>query len=228
MPINFNRLKISSPEPNYGISKTKKKVAVLTSGGDSQGMNAAIRAIVRAGIKYDLNIFLVKEGYDGLVTHDFKDNDQGINAQNYIMEAKWFDVSGVLQRGGTVIGSARCMKFKTREGRKLAAKNLLYLGISNICVIGGDGSLTGADFFRSEWKDYIQEFEKEGVYEKEYLDLHKKLEVVGLVGSIDNDFCGTDMTIGVDSALHRITETIDTIQTTAYSHQRVFILEVMG
>lgn len=207
--------------------KPKTKVGVLTSGGDSQGMNAAIRAIVRAGLKFDLEIFLIKEGYDGLVTYDFKDNYQ-VDYNNHIMNTKWFDVSGVLQRGGTVIGSARCMKFKTKEGRKLATKNLLYFGISNLCVIGGDGSLTGADFFRAEWKDNVQALENEGVYSKEYLDPLRKLQVVGLVGSIDNDFCGTDMTIGVDSALHRITESIDTIQTTASSHQRVFVLEVMG
>ena len=110
----------------------------------------------------------------------------------------------------------------------MAAKNLVHLGISNLCVIGGDGSLTGADLFRQEWPYFMNAFLLEKTFTKEYLRDFDTLKVIGLVGSIDNDFFGTDITIGVDSALHRIVEAIDIIQTTAHSHQRAFVLEVMG
>lgn len=194
-----------------------KKLAILTSGGDSQGMNAATRAIVRAGLTHGAKCFIIREGYEGLIKGD-----------NHISSVGWYDVSGIIQTGGTVIGSARCKKFRDRAGRKQAAKNLLTNGISNLCVIGGDGSLTGADLFRKEWPEFIKEFIEEDTFSDNELTHLKQLHVVGLVGSIDNDFCGTDMTIGADSALHRIAEAINNIQTTAFSHQRVFILEVMG
>ncbi|MFT7804627.1 ATP-dependent 6-phosphofructokinase, muscle type-like, partial [Arapaima gigas] len=146
-------------------------------------------------------------GYQGLV-------DGGDN----IRQATWESVSMMLQLGGTVIGSARCQDFRTKEGRAKAACNLVKLGITNLCVIGGDGSLTGANQFRNEWSELLVELAKKSSH----------LNIVGMVGSIDNDFCGTDMTIGTDSALHRIMEVVDAITTTAQSHQRTFILEVMG
>ncbi|KAJ8688263.1 hypothetical protein QAD02_024058 [Eretmocerus hayati] len=194
-----------------------KGLAVFTSGGDSQGMNAAVRAVVRMGIYLGCKVFFIREGYQGMV-------DGGEN----IIEANWSSVSCIIHRGGTVIGSARCMDFKEREGRKKAAKNLITRGISNLVVIGGDGSLTGANLFKTEWSDLLQELLKEGGITPDQREKYAHLHIVGMVGSIDNDFCGTDMTIGTDTALHRIIESIDAIVSTAYSHQRTFIMEVMG
>ncbi|XP_009885677.1 PREDICTED: ATP-dependent 6-phosphofructokinase, liver type, partial [Charadrius vociferus] len=157
------------------------------------------------------------QGYEGLV-------EGGDN----IKQANWLSVSNIIQLGGTVIGSARCKAFTTRAGRLRAARNLVEHGITNLCVIGGDGSLTGADIFRSEWGGLLEELVRDGQISEEVARENCRLNIVGLVGSIDNDFCGTDMTIGTDSALHRIMEVIDAITTTAQSHQRTFVLEVMG
>uniref|UniRef100_A0A3P9PR46 ATP-dependent 6-phosphofructokinase n=1 Tax=Poecilia reticulata TaxID=8081 RepID=A0A3P9PR46_POERE len=194
-----------------------RAIAVLTSGGDAQGMNAAVRATVRVGLYTGAKVYFVHEGYQGLV-------DGGDN----IRPATWESVSMMLQLGGTVIGSARCQDFRTKEGRTKAACNLVKLGITNLCVIGGDGSLTGANQFRTEWKDLLADLVKAGKITANEAKNSSHLNIVGMVGSIDNDFCGTDMTIGTDSALHRIIEIVDAITTTAQSHQRTFILEVMG
>eukprot|EP00062_Callorhinchus_milii_P024491 gi/632984473/ref/XP_007909156.1/ PREDICTED: 6-phosphofructokinase type C isoform X11 [Callorhinchus milii] len=194
-----------------------KAIGVLTSGGDAQGMNAAVRAVVRMGIYVGAKVYFVHEGYQGMV-------DGGDN----IVEATWEKVSSILQMGGTVIGSARCKAFRNREGRLKAALHLVQLGITNLCVIGGDGSLTGANLFREEWKGLLDELVEKGEIQSEEAMKYSHLNVVGMVGSIDNDFCGTDMTIGTDSALHRIIEVVDAIVTTAQSHQRTFVLEVMG
>uniref|UniRef100_A0A8D0PY16 6-phosphofructokinase n=1 Tax=Sus scrofa TaxID=9823 RepID=A0A8D0PY16_PIG len=183
----------------------------------AQGMNAAVRAVVRMGIYVGAKVYFIYEGYQGMV-------DGGSN----IVEADWESVSSILQVGGTIIGSARCKDFRSREGRLKAAANLIQLGITNLCVIGGDGSLTGANIFRREWSGLLEELAKDGKIDKEAVQRHGHLNVVGMVGSIDNDFCGTDMTIGTDSALHRIMEVVDAIMTTAQSHQRTFVLEVMG
>ncbi|CAL8138130.1 unnamed protein product [Orchesella dallaii] len=194
-----------------------KGMAVLTSGGDSQGMNAAVRAVVRVGIYLGCKVHFIREGYQGLV-------DGG----EHIQEASWGSVSGIIHKGGTVIGSARCKDFMTREGRLKGAKNLIDRGITNLVVIGGDGSLTGANLFRQEWPSILEELLKLERITAEQKAKFSHLNIVGMVGSIDNDFCGTDMTIGTDSALHRIIDCIDAIVSTAYSHQRTFILEVMG
>ncbi|XP_017560449.1 ATP-dependent 6-phosphofructokinase, platelet type isoform X7 [Pygocentrus nattereri] len=194
-----------------------KAIAVLTSGGDAQGMNAAVRAVVRMGIYVGAKVYFIHEGYQGMV-------DGGDN----IKEAKWESVSSMLQVGGTVIGSARCKEFRTHEGRLKAAHNLVQRGITNLCVIGGDGSLTGANLFREEWSGLLTELVQQGLIEEDAVQRYSALHIVGMVGSIDNDFCGTDMTIGTDSALHRIIEVVDAIMTTAQSHQRTFVLEVMG
>ncbi|XP_062314555.1 phosphofructokinase, muscle a [Osmerus eperlanus] len=194
-----------------------RSIAVLTSGGDAQGMNAAVRATVRVGLYTGAKVFFVHEGYQGLV-------DGGVN----IRPATWESVSMMLQLGGTVIGSARCTDFQTREGRMQAANNLVKLGITNLCVIGGDGSLTGANKFRCEWSELLLDLVRAGKITDDQAKSSTHLNIVGMVGSIDNDFCGTDMTIGTDSALHRIIEVVDAITTTAQSHQRTFILEVMG
>ncbi|XP_037829246.1 ATP-dependent 6-phosphofructokinase, platelet type isoform X4 [Kryptolebias marmoratus] len=199
------------------LSGAGKAIAVLTSGGDAQGMNAAVRAVVRMGLYVGAKVYFIHEGYQGMV-------DGGDNIQ----EATWESVSSMLQVGGTVIGSARCKDFRTHEGRLKAAHNLVQRGITNLCVIGGDGSLTGANLFREEWSGLLTELVEQGLIEADAVQRYSALHIVGMVGSIDNDFCGTDMTIGTDSALHRIIEVVDAIMTTAQSHQRTFVLEVMG
>ncbi|XP_042184653.1 ATP-dependent 6-phosphofructokinase, platelet type isoform X4 [Oncorhynchus tshawytscha] len=199
------------------LSGTGKSIGVLTSGGDAQGMNAAVRAVVRMGIYVGAKVYFIHEGYQGMV-------DGGDN----IEEASWESVSSMLQVGGTVIGSARCKEFRSHEGRLKAAHQLVLRGITNLCVIGGDGSLTGANLFREEWSGLLEELVRQGLIDEEAAQNNSELHIVGMVGSIDNDFCGTDMTIGTDSALHRIIEVVDAIMTTAQSHQRTFVLEVMG
>uniref|UniRef100_A0A3B3V6Z5 ATP-dependent 6-phosphofructokinase n=1 Tax=Poecilia latipinna TaxID=48699 RepID=A0A3B3V6Z5_9TELE len=199
------------------LSGAGKAIAVLTSGGDAQGMNAAVRAVVRMGLYVGAKVYFIHEGYQGMV-------DGGEN----IREATWESVSSMLQVGGTVIGSARCKDFRSHEGRLKAAHNLVKRGITNLCVIGGDGSLTGANLFREEWSGLLSELVQQGLIEADAVQKYSALHIVGMVGSIDNDFCGTDMTIGTDSALHRIIEVVDAIMTTAQSHQRTFVLEVMG
>ncbi|XP_069589981.1 ATP-dependent 6-phosphofructokinase, liver type isoform X1 [Ranitomeya imitator] len=199
------------------MSGAGRAIAVLTSGGDAQGMNAAVRAVTRMGIYVGAKVFHVYEGYEGLV-----------EGGDCIKQANWLSVSNIIQMGGTIIGSARCKAFTTHEGRLSAAFNLVQHGITNLCVIGGDGSLTGANIFRKEWKGLLDELVKGGKITEDVAAKYSHLNIVGLVGSIDNDFCGTDMTIGTDSALHRIMEVIDAITTTAQSHQRTFVLEVMG
>ena len=194
-----------------------KGMAVFTSGGDSPGMNAAVRASVRFGLYLGCNVYLINEGYQGLV-------DGGDNFQ----EAYWETVSGIISSGGTVIGSARCQSFRERWGRLKAARNLIEKRITNLVVIGGDGSLTGANRFRQDWSGLLDELVMTKQITEEDRTTFSHLNIVGMVGTIDNDFCGSDMTIGTDTALHRIIETTDKIMATAYSHQRTFIIEVMG
>ncbi|HDD61825.1 MAG: 6-phosphofructokinase [Chloroflexota bacterium] len=193
------------------------KIGILTSGGDAPGMNAALRSAVRFALELGIGIYAINEGYQGMVEGGDK-----------IRELSWDSVGGILQRGGTVIGTARCDEFRTREGRKKAAKNLVENGIDGLIIIGGDGSLTGASIFRTEWPELIAELVKSKDLPKGSVEKHPNLIFVGLPGSIDNDMYGTDMTIGADTALHRITEVIDAITSTASSHQRSFVVEVMG
>src|SRR6266542_4852629 len=194
-----------------------KRIGILTSGGDAQGMNAAVRAVIRTALDKGAEVYAIYEGYQGLV-------DDG----EYIRQMNWDSAGGILQLGGTIIGSARCDDFRTREGRKAAARNLIKAGIDGLIVIGGDGSLTGANVFRQEWPSLISELADAGEINAEDIKAYPNFSIVGLVGSIDNDFSGTDMTIGTDSALHRITEAVDAITSTAASHQRTFIVKVMG
>ena len=190
---------------------------MLTSGGDAAGMNPAVRAVVRTGLDLGIEVFAVFEGLQGLV-----------EGGDLIRPATSADVGGILYRGGTVLGTARCEAFRTRDGRRRAAHNLIERGIDALVVIGGDGSLTGADIFREEWSELLDELIELGEIERALADAHRHLTLVGMVGSIDNDMFGTDMTIGADTALHRITEAVDAIQSTASSHQRSFVIEVMG
>jgi 6-phosphofructokinase 1 len=194
-----------------------RRIGILTSGGDAQGMNAAVRSVVRTALDKGAEVYAIYEGYQGLV-------DDG----EYIKKMTWDSVGGILQLGGTMIGSARCEAFRTRDGRKTAAKNLIKAGIDGLIVIGGDGSLTGANIFRQEWPSLINELAEAGEISVDDVKAYPNFSIVGLVGSIDNDFSGTDMTIGTDSALHRITEAVDAITSTAASHQRTFVVKVMG
>ena len=193
----------------------KPSIAVMTSGGDAPGMNAAVRAVVRSGINNGFRVFAIQEGYQGLV--------EGI-----IEESHWEDVSGILNRGGTIIGTARSKEFREHSGLLKAALNLHKFGINKLVVIGGDGSLSGADELRDKWPQLQQELLETKQITQQEADFCKNLFLVGLVGSIDNDMAETEMTIGADTALHRITESIDDLRSTAYSHQRTFIVEVMG
>lgn len=194
-----------------------KRIGVVTSGGDAQGMNAALRAVVRTGIAAGIDVYAIYEGYQGMIAGGER-----------IRKMTWADVGGKLQEGGTFIGSARSQEFRQRDGRRKAAFNLVSNGIDGLVVIGGDGSLAGANLFRQEWCELLQELVAAGKLNQEVAEAHPQLAIVGLVGSIDNDMFGTDMTIGADTALHRIVEAVDSIISTAVSHQRSFIVEVMG
>lgn len=169
-----------------------KRVAVLTSGGDAPGMNAAIRAVVRCGVAKGWGMYGVRNGYAGLISGNIQ--DMGTR-----------DVGGILHKGGTILGSARCEEFKTEEGRLKAIRALRQMGIDALVVIGGNGSQTGS------------------------YHLHQlNFPVVGIASTIDNDLYGSEMTIGVDTALNIALEAIDRLKVTASSHQRAFLLEVMG
>ncbi len=170
-----------------------KSVGILTSGGDAPGMNAAIRAVTRAAISNGIRVNGIYRGYKGMIT-------------NEIEEFKTQNVSNIIQRGGTILKTARSTEFKTAEGRKKAYENLQEHGIDSLVVIGGDGSLTGARIFAQEYN----------------------IPIVGLPGTIDNDLYGTDVTIGYDTALNTIMECVDKIRDTATSHERLFFIEVMG
>jgi len=199
------------------MSSAPSSIAVLTSGGDAGGMNAAVRAVVRTALSHGIDAYVVRDGYQGLV-----------NGGGAIRRAASEDVGGILHRGGTVFGTARCQEFRTPEGRRKAVLNLLECRIDALVVIGGDGSLTGANTFREEWPGVVAELVGAGEVSAEIAAAHPTLRLVGLAGSIDNDMSGTDLTIGADTALHRITEALDSIRSTASSHQRTFVVEVMG
>lgn len=170
-----------------------KCVGVLTSGGDAPGMNAAIRAVTRAAIYSGMEVKGIMRGYKGLLT-------------NEIVPFTTSSVSNIIQQGGTILKTARCLEFRTPEGRQVAYDALVREGIDALVVIGGDGSLTGAGLLAQEFN----------------------FPIVGLPGTIDNDLYGTDMTIGYDTALNTIMEAVDKIRDTATSHERLFFIEVMG
>ncbi|MDO4703022.1 6-phosphofructokinase [Tannerella sp.] len=175
------------------MSTKIKCIGLLTSGGDAPGMNAAIRAVTRAAIYNGMAVKGIYRGYKGLITNEIED-------------FKTQSVSNIIQRGGTILKTARCAEFQTPEGRKLAHDVILQHGINALIVIGGDGSLRGA-------RDFAQEYD---------------FPIIGLPGTIDNDLNGTDTTIGYDTALNTIMECVDKIRDTASSHERLFFVEVMG
>ena len=195
----------------------KRRIGVLTSGGDAPGMNGAVRAVVRMTIAKGCESYAIYEGYEGLV-----------NGGDLIKQMHWEDVRGWLSEGGTLIGTARCAEFRERAGRLKGAKNLVLNGIDALIICGGDGSLTGADIFRTEWPDLLKELVDTGELTAEQAEPHKHLNIVGLVGSIDNDMSMTDATIGAYSSLSRICQAVDFIDSTAFSHSRAFVIEVMG
>ena len=168
-------------------------IGILTSGGDAPGMNAAIRAVTRSAIYSGFKVKGIYRGYRGLITGE-------------IVEFKTQNVSNIIQMGGTILKTARCKEFQPPEGRKMAYDMLQKEGIDALVVIGGDGSLTGARIFATEFN----------------------FPIVGLPGTIDNDLFGTDKTIGYDTALNTIMECVDKIRDTATSHERLFFIEVMG
>ena len=154
---------------------------MLTGGGDCPGLNAVIRAVTRRAIAEQFNVLGFRNGWAGVIRSDY-------------FPLTRERVTGILHQGGTIIGTARCDEFRTREGRKIAALNLMQHGIDGLIVIGGDGSLTGADLFRREWPSLVNELAQDGTISAEEASAHQRLLIVGMVGSIDNDFSGTDMT----------------------------------
>ena len=192
-------------------------IGVLTSGGDAPGMNAAVRAVIRTALHFGIDVYAIHEGYQGLV-----------NGGDLIQRMESGDADGILHQGGTAIGTARSQEFRSRDGRRTAARNMVERGIDALVVIGGDGSLTGANLFRQEWSGLLAELVTAGEISPAVATDHPFLRLVGLVGSIDNDMAGTDMTIGADTALHRIVDAMDALRSTASSHQRTFVVEVMG
>ncbi len=181
--------------PTENLSKMGKikKIGVLTSGGDAPGMNAAIRAVVRTAIYHDLEVVGIRQGYAGMIKSDF-------------LPLISSSVSDIIQRGGTILKTARCEEFKTVEGRKKAYNNLKSEQIGGLVVIGGDGSFAGARVFNEEYD----------------------IPFVGVPGTIDNDIYGTDYTIGYDTALNTVVQAVDKIRDTASAHDRIFFIEVMG
>ncbi len=199
------------------VHSAPASIGVLTSGGDAPGMNAAVRAVICTAAHHGIDVYAIHEGYHGMV-----------NGGALIRRMEPADTDGILHRGGTAIGTARSQEFRTRDGRRTAARNMLEHGINALVVIGGDGSLTGAEIFRREWSELLAELVDSGEISQDVADNHPFLRIVGLAASIDNDLSGTDMTIGADTALHRIVEAMDALRSTASSHQRTFVVEVMG
>ncbi len=200
------------------MGQRRKRIGILTSGGDSPGMNPAVRAVVRMALARGCIPYAIFEGWQGLVDGGDK-----------LRRVGWEDVRGILSLGGTVIGTARCVAFRQRAGRLQAAYNMVKEGIDALVCCGGDGSLTGANLLREEWPGLVKELIESGkVTEQEAAPVRTVLTIVGLVGSIDNDMCATDVTIGANTSLHRICEALDSIVSTALSHQRAFVVEVMG
>jgi 6-phosphofructokinase 1 len=175
------------------MEKKVTRIGVLTSGGDAPGMNAAIRAVVRTGLYHGMEMYGIMRGYQGMIDDDICEMDSR-------------SVANIIQRGGTILKTARCKEFYEVEGRAIAHENLKKRGINGLVIIGGDGSFRGAVKFS-------QEFD---------------IPCIGLAGTIDKDIIGTDFTIGFDTAVNTAVEAIDKIRDTMDAHDRVFIIEVMG
>lgn len=193
-PRHSGKRQVAAFLPNKHKDMTHiRQIALLTSGGDSPGMNAAIRAVVKAAIHFGFEVTGVLKGYHGLIHRGFQRMDRKV-------------VNNIIHLGGTILKSARSEEFRTSEGRSRAYRNLRDAGIDALVVIGGDGTFTGASLFGKEFD----------------------FPVIGLPGTIDNDLYGTDYTIGYDTAVNTVVEAVDRIRDTAHSHDRIFIVEVMG
>ncbi|KAH9412799.1 hypothetical protein DERP_009781 [Dermatophagoides pteronyssinus] len=216
-------------------------IAVMTSGGDCQGMNSVLYGLLCRHLdqitksmnnnnkKLDKNngnnnleLYFIYNGFQGLIDGTSKT----------IVKANRKILQQFIYQAGTIINSSRCREFYQQDGRQKAAFNLLRLNIENLIVIGGDGSLTGANYLRREWSQYVREFIVQN-QNNEHIDtgkisLNSQLNLIGIIGSIDNDFLGSEMTIGTDSALGRVIEAVDLLKTTAKSHSRAMVVEVMG
>jgi len=175
------------------LTSKLNKIGVLTSGGDSPGMNAAVRAVVRSAEFHNIHCYGIYKGFEGLISDEIKK----LNARS---------VKNIVNKGGTILKSARCLEFRTKEGRLKAKNNLDKYGINSLVVIGGNGSLLGGKIFEEE----------------------HGIKVVGIPGTIDNDLAGTRSTLGYDTALNTAVDAIDKIRDTAISHNRLFFIEVMG
>ena len=175
------------------MQKKVTKIGVLTSGGDSPGMNACIRAVVRTSRYHGLDVYGIVRGYQGMIDSDINEMDSR-------------SVANIIQRGGTILKTARCMEFYEPQGRAKAYENLKKIGIDGLVIIGGDGSFRGAQLFSNEYD----------------------IPCIGIPGTIDKDIAGTDFTIGFDTAVNTAIEAIDKIRDTADAHDRLFIIEVMG
>ncbi|KAK1349069.1 6-phosphofructokinase [Hamiltosporidium tvaerminnensis] len=213
MPLEFIDDLGNTITTNYIPIKNRLNIAILTSGGDAPGMNPAIRAIVRTGIKWNAKIFGVLYGYEGLI------NDK-------IIEMNWDEVNNHNTMGGTCLFSARSTDFSHPDGRKLATLNLVKRKITGLIILGGDGSLAGGYALFSEFRSNIEILMKEGK-----LPINTQtydLKLIGVPASIDNDISYSDATLGSDSALHRVIESVDNLSSTMISHQRAFVIEVMG
>jgi len=175
------------------MDKKIKKIGVMTSGGDAPGMNAAIRAVVRACAYYEIKCIGYYRGYEGMIENDF-------------IELTSRNVKNIINKGGTILKSARSKEFRTEDGRRLAYENLKKESIDSMVLIGGDGTFTGGALFSKEYD----------------------IPVIGIPGTIDNDIFGTQFTIGYDTALNTVVEAVDKIRDTASSHNRLFFIEVMG
>ncbi|XP_012940783.2 ATP-dependent 6-phosphofructokinase [Aplysia californica] len=208
---------LSSVENRSHNSWLGATVGVVTAGDDSQGMNACIRAVVRLAMYLGCDVYYIKQGFKGMV-------DGGEN----IVEATWISTSDVIGHGGTILKSYKCPSFTERESRLKAVHNLLKAGISNIIAIGGDGTLRALNVLHEEWPLLLRELHDRNQITRELAAKHKTLRAVGIISSIVHDVCGSDVAIGVDSALHRIIEATDAIATTSSSSQQVFVVEVMG
>jgi 6-phosphofructokinase 1 len=193
------------------------RIGIMTSGGDAPGMNAAIRAVTRCALDRGMEVIGIHEGWQGVVL-----------GGTYFEPFNWRSAGGILQIGGTVLGTARSEAFRTLEGRQQAVRNLVEAGIEGLVVIGGDGSLTGALKLCEEWQEHLSALAAAGAIPAEKAEKPIPLRIVGMPGSIDNDLYGTDMSHGADTALNTIVEAVDKLTSTADAHQRTFVVEVMG
>ena len=199
------------------ILEVEVRIGIITSGGDAPGMNAVIRAVTRCALDAGMEVVGIHEGWQGVFM-----------GGKYYEPFNWRSVGGILQAGGTVLGTARSEAFRASEGRRQSVRNLVEAGIDGLVVIGGDGSLTGALVLHEEWQGHLEALAADEAIPVEKATNAQPFRIVGLPGSIDNDLYGTDTSHGADTALNTIVQAVDKLTSTADAHQRTFIVEVMG